>query len=110
MCIRDTTTGEPNFPQIVLHAKTDFEVNDKLWVFDVATGELRSPALIKAGEAVLNTNGDISGSEWGGALTNWRNIQLACRDSNIKARARVVWGKSQLATLDANINARARVY
>ncbi|HAS1748166.1 TPA: hypothetical protein I4G21_24740, partial [Enterobacter hormaechei subsp. hoffmannii] len=63
------TTGEPNFPQIVLHAKTDFEVNDKLWVFDVATGELRSPALIKAGEAVLNTNGDISGSAWGGALT-----------------------------------------
>ncbi|EOZ9759569.1 hypothetical protein ACQYLG_003642, partial [Escherichia coli] len=26
------TTGETNFPQIVLHAKTDFEVNDKLWV------------------------------------------------------------------------------
>ncbi|EPV8634450.1 gp53-like domain-containing protein, partial [Enterobacter hormaechei] len=60
------TTGETNFPQIVLHAKTDFEVNDKLWVFDVATGELRSPALIKAGEAVLNTNGDVSGSAWGG--------------------------------------------
>ncbi|EOF4341262.1 hypothetical protein ACKWFO_003217, partial [Enterobacter hormaechei] len=64
------TTGEANFPQIVLHAKTDFEVNDKLWVFDVATGELRSPAPIKAGGAVLNTNGDVSGSAWGGALTN----------------------------------------
>ena len=88
------TTGEPNFPQIVLHAKTDFEVNDKFWVFDVATGELRSPALIKAGEAVLNTNGDISGSAWGGALTNWLNSQLATRDANINARATVDWVNS----------------
>ena len=88
------TTGSPNFPQIVLHAKTDFEVNDKLWVFDVATGELRSPALIKAGEAVLNTNGDISGSAWGGALTNWLNSQLATRDANINARATVDWVNS----------------
>ncbi|MCK2090912.1 hypothetical protein MYW50_05510 [Enterobacter hormaechei] len=103
------TTGEPNFPQIVLHAKTDFEVNDKFWVFDVATGELRSPALIKAGEAVLNTNGDISGSAWGGALTNWLNSQLATRDANINARATVDWVNSQLATRDANINARATV-
>ncbi len=103
------TTGEPNFPQIVLHAKTDFEVNDKLWVFDVATGELRSPALIKAGEAVLNTNGDVSGSAWGGALTNWLNSQLATRDANINARATVDWVNSQLATRDANINARATV-
>ncbi|WP_423766848.1 phage tail protein [Enterobacter hormaechei] len=103
------TTGEPNFPQIVLHAKTDFEVNDKLWVFDVATGELSSPALIKAGEAVLNTNGDISGSAWGGALTNWLNSQLATRDANINARATVDWVNSQLATRDANINARATV-
>ncbi|MGS6367575.1 gp53-like domain-containing protein [Enterobacter hormaechei] len=103
------TTGEPNFPQIVLHAKTDFEVNDKLWVFDVATGELRSPALIKAGEAVLNTNGDISGSAWGGALTDWLNSQLATRDANINARATVDWVNSQLATRDANINVRATV-
>ncbi|MDM7090723.1 hypothetical protein QUG75_04475 [Enterobacter hormaechei] len=103
------TTGEPNFPQILLHAKTDFEVNDKLWVFDVATGELRSPALIKAGGAVLNTNGDISGSAWGGALTNWLNSQLATRDANINARATVDWVNSQLATRDANINARATV-
>ncbi|WP_407213995.1 gp53-like domain-containing protein [Enterobacter hormaechei] len=103
------TTGSPNFPQIVLHAKTDFEVNDKLWIFDVATGELRSPALIKAGAAVLNTNGDISGSAWGGALTNWLNSQLATRDANINARATVGWVNSQLATRDANINARATV-
>ncbi|MGS6405420.1 hypothetical protein ACVGX5_19070, partial [Enterobacter intestinihominis] len=46
------TTGEPNLNKIVLHAKTDVYGIDKLWVFDVATGELRSPALIKAGEAV----------------------------------------------------------
>ncbi|WP_400216617.1 gp53-like domain-containing protein [Enterobacter hormaechei] len=88
------TTGEANFPQIVLHAKTDFEVNDKLWVFDVATGELRSPAPIKAGGAVLNTNGDVSGSAWGGALTNWLNSQLATRDANINARATVDWVNS----------------
>ncbi|RBO42904.1 hypothetical protein DPF98_24970, partial [Enterobacter hormaechei] len=80
-----------NFPQIVLHAKTDFEVNDKLWIFDVATGELRSPALIKAGAAVLNTNGDLIGSAWGGELTNWLNAQFATRDANINARATVDW-------------------
>ncbi|WP_424677742.1 gp53-like domain-containing protein [Enterobacter hormaechei] len=103
------TTGSPNFPQIVLHAKTDFEVNDKLWIFDVATGELRSPALIKAGAAVLNTNGDLIGSAWGGELTNWLNAQFATRDANINARATVDWVNSQLATRDANINARATV-
>ena len=88
------TTGSPNFPQIVLHAKTDFEVNDKLWIFDVATGELRSPALIRAGGAVLNTDGDVSGSAWGGPLTNWLNSQLATRDANINARATVDWVNS----------------
>lgn len=88
------TTGNANFPQIVIHAGTDFEVNDKLWVFDVATGELRSPAPIKAGGAVLNTNGDVSGSAWGGPLTNWLNSQLATRDANINARATADWVNS----------------
>ncbi|EGT9090627.1 hypothetical protein JE522_003624, partial [Salmonella enterica] len=32
------TSGNTNFPQIAIHAKTDFDVNDKIWVFDVATG------------------------------------------------------------------------
>lgn len=31
------TSGNTNFPQIAIHAKTDFDVNDKIWVFDVAT-------------------------------------------------------------------------
>ncbi|MEA6721636.1 phage tail protein, partial [Salmonella enterica subsp. enterica serovar Montevideo] len=35
------TSGNTNFPQIAIHAKTDFDVNDKIWVFDVATGEFR---------------------------------------------------------------------
>ncbi|MCX8288288.1 phage tail protein [Enterobacter pseudoroggenkampii] len=85
------TTGEPNFPQVVIHAKTDFDVNDRLWVLDVATGEFRSPATIKAGGASLHTNGDITGSVWGGELTNWLNSQFASRDENIKARATTDW-------------------
>ncbi|EOS9568800.1 hypothetical protein ACNKXE_002607, partial [Salmonella enterica] len=30
------TSGNTNFPQIAIHAKTDFDVNDKIWIFDVA--------------------------------------------------------------------------
>ncbi|MGS6450192.1 hypothetical protein ACVGXV_21625, partial [Enterobacter intestinihominis] len=77
------------------------------WVFDVATGELRSPAPIKAGGAVLNTNGDVSGSALGWALTNWLNSQHATRHAKINARATVYSVNSQLATRDANINERA---
>ncbi|ELA6496107.1 hypothetical protein RF847_004582 [Salmonella enterica] len=40
------TTGQQNFPQIVIHAKTDFDVNDKIWIFDVATGNLTSPGSV----------------------------------------------------------------
>ncbi|HCQ0523700.1 phage tail protein [Escherichia coli] len=71
------TTGKTNFPQIVIHAKTDFEVNDKLWVFDVATGEFRAPAKITAREIELSSNGGVAadgqlrGSAWGGTLSNY---------------------------------------
>ncbi|MBS5006117.1 MAG: phage tail protein [Enterobacter sp.] len=98
------TTGEPNFPQIVLHAKTDFEVNDKLWVFDVATGELRSPVdWVNSQLATRDANINAR------ATVDWVNSQLATRDANINARATVDWVNSQLATRDANINVRATV-
>ncbi|HHQ5930776.1 TPA: hypothetical protein ACSRRJ_002793, partial [Enterobacter hormaechei subsp. hoffmannii] len=48
------TTGKTNFPQIVIHAKTDFDVNDKLWVFDVASGEFRSPGRLLGTEIFLS--------------------------------------------------------
>ncbi|MGS6276545.1 hypothetical protein ACVGV7_08465, partial [Enterobacter intestinihominis] len=76
----------------------DFEVNDKLWVFDVATGELRSPALIKAAEAVLNTNGHISRSPCRGPRTNWLNSKHASHDANINDLPSVNFIKSKLAT------------
>ncbi|EPV1202554.1 phage tail protein [Escherichia coli] len=71
------TTGKTNFPQIVIHAKTDFEVNDRLWVFDVETGEFRAPAKITAREIELSSNGGVAadgqlrGSAWGGTLSNY---------------------------------------
>ncbi|ECU9514679.1 hypothetical protein BLK80_004193 [Salmonella enterica subsp. enterica serovar Mbandaka] len=71
------TTGETNFPQIVIHAKTDFDVNDKLWVFDVATGEFRAPSKITAREIELSGNGGVAadgqlrGSAWGGTLGSY---------------------------------------
>ncbi len=48
------TSGNTNFPQIAIHAKTDFDVNDKIWVFDVATGEFRAPGRITATEILLS--------------------------------------------------------
>ncbi|EMX9204481.1 phage tail protein [Escherichia coli] len=71
------TTGKTNFPQIVIHAKTDFEVNDKLWVFDVETGEFRAPSKITAREIELSGNGGVAddgqlrGSAWGGTLSSY---------------------------------------
>ncbi len=71
------TTGKTNFPQIVIHAKTDFEVHDRLWVFDVETGEFRAPAKITAREIELSSNGGVAadgqlrGSAWGGTLSNY---------------------------------------
>ncbi|EKE1131758.1 hypothetical protein OTE41_001434 [Salmonella enterica] len=71
------TTGKTNFPQIVIHAKTDFDVNDKLWVFDVETGEFRAPSKITAREIELSGNGGVAadgqlrGSAWGGTLSSY---------------------------------------
>ncbi|HCC1281014.1 TPA: hypothetical protein M4Q81_002849, partial [Salmonella enterica subsp. enterica serovar Paratyphi C] len=48
------TSGNTNFPQIAIHAKTDFDVNDKIWIFDVATGEFRAPGRITATEILLS--------------------------------------------------------
>lgn len=101
------TTGQTNFPQIVIQAKTDTNANDRLWVFDVATGELRCPSNVRAGPAILNSNGDITGSEWGGQLSNWINSQLALIESDVNDRATTEYVNSQISTLNGNINSRA---
>ncbi|HCS1015655.1 TPA: hypothetical protein OP716_004963, partial [Salmonella enterica] len=68
------TSGNTNFPQIAIHAKTDFDVNDKIWVFDVATGEFRAPGRITATEILLSgksrvaPDGNLYGDVWGGWL------------------------------------------
>ena len=71
------TTGKTNFPQIVIHAKTDFDVNDKLWVFDVASGEFRSPGrllgteIFLSGKTRIGSDGNINGEVWGGWLNDY---------------------------------------
>ncbi|EKM9446880.1 phage tail protein [Salmonella enterica] len=71
------TSGNTNFPQIAIHAKTDFDVNDKIWVFDVATGEFRAPGRITATEILLSgksrvgPNGNLYGDVWGGWLNDF---------------------------------------
>ncbi|EHY6446148.1 hypothetical protein K4L57_003965 [Salmonella enterica subsp. enterica serovar Enteritidis] len=73
------TSGNTNFPQIAIHAKTDFDVNDKIWVFDVATGEFRAPGRITATEILLSgkgrvgPDGNIYSDVWGGWLNDWIN-------------------------------------
>ncbi|EJJ6651756.1 phage tail protein [Salmonella enterica] len=71
------TSGNTNFPQIAIHAKTDFDVNDKIWVFDVATGEFRAPGRITATEILLSgksrvgPGGNLYGDVWGGWLNDF---------------------------------------
>ncbi|EMD8102605.1 phage tail protein [Salmonella enterica] len=71
------TSGNTNFPQIAIHAKTDFDVNDKIWVFDVATGEFRAPGRITATEILLSgksrvgPDGNLYGDVWGGWLNDF---------------------------------------
>lgn len=73
------TSGNTNFPQIAIHAKTDFYVNDKIWVFDVATGEFRAPGRITATEILLSgksrvaPDGNLYGDVWGGWLNDFLN-------------------------------------
>lgn len=73
------TTGKTNFPQIVIHAKTDFDVNDKLWVFDVASGEFRSPGrllgteIFLSGKTRIAADGNINSDVWGGWLNDYLN-------------------------------------
>lgn len=71
------TSGNTNFPQIAIHAKTDFDVNDKIWIFDVATGEFRVPGGITATEILLSgksrvgPDGNLYGDVWGGWLNDF---------------------------------------
>lgn len=71
------TSGNTNFPQIAIHAKTDFDVNDKIWVFDVATGEFRALGRITATEILLSgksrvgPDGNLYGDVWGGWLNDF---------------------------------------
>ncbi|EAQ6043506.1 phage tail protein [Salmonella enterica] len=71
------TSGNTNFPQIAIHAKTDFDVNDKIWVFDVATGEFRAPGRITTTEILLSgksrvgPDGNLYGDVWGGWLNDF---------------------------------------
>lgn len=73
------TSGNTNFPQIAIHAKTDFDVNDKIWIFDVATGEFRVPGIITATEILLSgksrvaSDGNLYGDVWGGWLNDFLN-------------------------------------
>lgn len=73
------TSGNTNFPQIAIHAKTDFDVNDKIWVFDVATGEFRAPGRITATEILLSgksrvgPDGNLYGDVWDGWLNDFLN-------------------------------------
>ncbi|ECX9514191.1 phage tail protein [Salmonella enterica] len=71
------TSGQTNFPQIAIHAKTDFDVNDKLWIFDVASGEFRSPGrllgteIFLSGKTRIAADGNINSDVWGGWLNDY---------------------------------------
>lgn len=86
------TTGQTTFPQIVIQAKTDTASYDRLWIFDVITGDLRIPGRMLVGDAIFTTSGDSYGSVWGNKwLSQWLSEAFASRDNRINTMATGDW-------------------
>ena len=86
--------GTPSFAIPCIHAKGDnIDVN---WRFDPNTGQFYSPGNIFAGGAIFHTDGNITGTIWGGYLSNWLNNQLDyvnqnfVRDIRLASRGEII--------------------
>ncbi|WIJ64021.1 phage tail protein [Serratia nevei] len=83
----------PSFAMPVIHAKGDN--GEAIWRFDPNSKQFYSPGNVLAGQAILHTDGNITGTIWGGYLSNWLNQNF---------NGRVDWG-----TYNRDVGARATI-
>jgi hypothetical protein len=63
------TKGGDNFPDTCIHSIND-RGQSSVWSFG-SDAAFRSPGAVYAESAILTTNGDVSGTVWGGWLSAW---------------------------------------
>ena len=79
-------TDNNGFAIPAIHVRGDNSF-DALWQFNPNDKTLYCPGNVHAGGAVYQDNGNLSGSVWGGYLSDWLNNQFRSRDDNINNRA-----------------------
>ena len=67
-------TSGTTFANIVIQAKTDYALADRLWFFNVNDGSFNCPGTVYAGGGRLATDGNLYGGAWtGGGANGWLN-------------------------------------
>lgn len=78
--------GAGSFAKPCIHVRGDNNA-EAIWRFDPNTKQFVAPGNLYAGGAAYQVDGNISGSIWGGYLSNWLSNQFNARDNNINTRA-----------------------
>ncbi len=78
--------GPGSFAKPCIHVRGDNNA-EAIWRFDPNTKQFVAPGNLYAGGAAYQVDGNISGSIWGGYLSNWLSNQFNARDNNINTRA-----------------------
>lgn len=78
--------GAGSFAKPCIHVRGDNNA-EAIWRFDPNTKQFVAPGNLYAGGAAYQADGNISGSIWGGYLSNWLSNQFNARDNNISTRA-----------------------
>lgn len=86
--------GKGSFAKPCIHARGDNNA-EAIWQFDPNNKQFIAPGNLIAGGAVYQNDGNVSGSIWGGYLSNWLNQNLSNR---------VDWG-----TYNRDVGARATI-
>lgn len=86
--------GKGSFAKPCIHARGDNNA-EAIWQFDPNNKQFIAPGNLIAGGAVYQNDGNVSGSIWGGYLSNWLNQNF---------NGRVDWG-----TYNRDVGARATI-
>ncbi|MCA3994674.1 phage tail protein [Serratia marcescens] len=78
--------GPGSFAKPCIHVRGDNNA-EAIWRFDPNTKQFVAPGNLYVGGAAYQVDGNISGSIWGGYLSNWLSNQFNARDNNINTRA-----------------------
>lgn len=73
-------SGTPSFAQACIHAKGDN--TDVNWRFDANGGNFYCPGGVYANNAIFHVDGNITGTIWGGYLSNWLNQNISNAQNN----------------------------